>query len=298
MMKIKLDKKLLKSLALMAAVVEARDTYTGGHLWRVSNISRLLAEKMGMSTAEVYHVSIGGFLHDLGKVGIPDTILNKRGLLTQEEYAVIKIHPVLGEALIQEHPLGILATATVRYHHEWVNGNGYPDGLTGSNIPLHARIVSMADAFDAMTSTRPYRVGMTISKALADLESVRSIQFDNDILTALNALASIGSLDNIVGYSDWQIPMVKCPECGPVLAVPRDTKDGDLINCRICKNELRLEKDGASFDTCIACSTGRTAPADQVQPQADLMSLEDFIRMAPRKLTINLNLNRNRIDSG
>ena len=297
-MKIKLDKKLLKSLALMAAVVEARDTYTGGHLWRVSNISRLLAEKMGMSTAEVYHVSIGGFLHDLGKVGIPDAILNKRGFLTKEEYAVIKTHPAIGEALIQEHPLGILATTTVRYHHEWINGNGYPDGLSGSNIPLHARIVSMADAFDAMTSTRPYRVGMTISKALADLDSVRSIQFEHDILTALNALASIGSLDNIVGYSDWQIPMVKCPECGPVLAVPRGTKDGDLINCRICKNELRLEKDGVSFDACIACPTGRTAPADKVHPQADLAILEDFIRMAPKKLTIDFNINRNRLGSG
>jgi hypothetical protein len=293
-MKIKLDKKLLKSLALMAAVVEARDTYTGGHLWRVSNISRLLAEKMGMSTAEVYHVSLGGFLHDLGKVGIPDAILNKRGPLTKEEFTVVKTHPVLGEALIQEHPLGILATTAVRYHHEWVNGNGYPDGLTGSNIPLHARIVSMADAFDAMTSTRPYRVGMTISKALADLESVRSIQFDNDILSTLNALASIGSLDNIVGYSDWQIPMVKCPECGPVMAVPRAAKDGDLIYCRSCKNELRLEKDGESFVTCSACPTGRTAPADKVQPQTDSASLEDFIHMAPRKLTINLNINRNR----
>jgi ssDNA-binding Zn-finger/Zn-ribbon topoisomerase 1 len=135
---------------------------------------------------------------------------------------------------------------------------------------------------------------MTISKALADLESVRSIQFDNDILSTLNALASIGSLDNIVGYSDWQIPMVKCPECGPVMAVPRAAKDGDLIYCRSCKNELRLEKDGESFVTCSACPTGRTAPADKVQPQTDSASLEDFIHMAPRKLTINLNINRNR----
>jgi hypothetical protein len=282
-MKIKLEKKLLKSLALMAAVVEARDTYTGGHLWRVSNISDLLADKMGMSKAEVYHVRMGGFLHDLGKIGIPDAILTKRGTLTSEEYAVVKTHPVIGEALIQEHPLGMLAASAVKYHHEWINGSGYPDGLNGADIPLHARIVSMADAFDALTSTRSYRRGTSISKALTELGLERGTQFDIEVFSALNTLASAGSLDNIVGCSDWQTPMVNCPKCGPVLAIPHDAKDGDLIYCRICKNELYLEKDGASF---TACPTGKKATAADVRPKADMATLEDFIRRAPEELTV------------
>lgn len=281
-MKIKLEKNLLKSLALMAAIVEARDAYTGGHLWRVSNISGMLAEKLGLSAEEVYHVGLGGFLHDLGKVGIPDAILTKPGDLTPEEYAVVKTHPTIGDTLIQAHPLGILASAAIRHHHEWINGSGYPDGLSGIQIPLHARIVSMADAFDAMTSTRPYRTGMAMSNALEKLEPERENQFDGDILDSLRALAAEGVLNNIVGYSDWQTPMVTCPKCGPVLAIPRNADDGDLICCRICKNELRLEKSGTSF---VAGPTGKVASADQVQPRADLSSLEDFIQRAPRELT-------------
>jgi HD-GYP domain-containing protein (c-di-GMP phosphodiesterase class II) len=282
-MKIRLERQLLKSLALMAAIVEARDPYTGGHLWRVGQYSGMLAEKLGFSAAEAYHVRLGGFLHDLGKIGIPDTVLGKRGPLTTAEYATVKTHPGIGEELVREHPLGLLACDTIRHHHEWYDGSGYPDGLADQGIALNARIVSVADAFDAMTSTRPYRSGMPAEKAVADLQPFRGRQFEGKLLDLLTELAENGAMVSIVGHSDIETPLVHCPNCGPVLNVTRFAADGDIIHCRICKNALRLHREGQTFR---AVPTGRTATAEQIQPRADMASLNDFVNQAPRSLKI------------
>ncbi len=161
---------LLRSLLVMAWMVEARDPYTGGHLWRVSRFSRLLASELNLPDGDVARISLGGFLHDLGKVGVPDQILNKKDRLTDEEYEVIKTHPDVGWRMLAGHPLARLAETAIRAHHEMPNGKGYPRGLVGLDIPLDARIVGICDAFDAMTSTRPYRRGMPIEKALAIIE--------------------------------------------------------------------------------------------------------------------------------
>ena len=169
---------LFESLLIMAAVVEARDAYTGGHLWRVSQFSRILALELGLSLQDSLEISLGGFLHDLGKIGIPDAILNKKGKLTEYEYEVIKTHPDIGAKLIELHPLSHFAIEAISYHHERPDGMGYPNGLKKEKIPLVARIVGICDAFDAMTSTRPYREGMPIEKALAILqEKAREREF-------------------------------------------------------------------------------------------------------------------------
>ena len=149
-MKVRIEKMLLKTLTLMASVIEARDAYTGGHLWRVSMYCRRLAEAAGLPAQMVFLSSLGGFLHDIGKVSIPDAILGKRGKLDAPEYDVVKTHPGIGATLIQEHPLGELALPAVHQHHEWINGAGYPERLQGDQISLFARIVSIADAFDAL----------------------------------------------------------------------------------------------------------------------------------------------------
>lgn len=121
-----IDKKLLTSLMVMGSVVEARDAYTGGHLWRVGHFSRLLAEKIGLDRNQVFLAGLGGFMHDLGKVGVPDAILNKAGPLTDIEYAVIRTHPAIGASVLEEHPLAALALDAVIDHHERPDGKGYP----------------------------------------------------------------------------------------------------------------------------------------------------------------------------
>jgi HD-GYP domain-containing protein (c-di-GMP phosphodiesterase class II) len=156
-MKLQIEKPLLKSLVLMASMIEARDAYTGGHLWRVSQYAHQLAEAAGLSAEMAFLSALGGFLHDIGKISIPDDILEKPGRLTESEYDVVKTHPGIGATLIQEHPLGELALAAVHQHHERIDGRGYPDQLQGDQISIFARIVAIADAFDALTSTRPYR---------------------------------------------------------------------------------------------------------------------------------------------
>ncbi|CAK0743121.1 hypothetical protein CCP4SC76_1270006 [Gammaproteobacteria bacterium] len=126
-----LQSELLKSLFSLSMIVEARDPYTGGHLWRVSQFSRLLAQAAGLSPRTAALAELGGFLHDLGKVGVPDAILNKPGRLDDDEFSVIRTHPTVGQRLLNPHPLSHLAMEAVAGHHEMPNGRGYPIGLNG-----------------------------------------------------------------------------------------------------------------------------------------------------------------------
>ncbi|WP_051710322.1 HD-GYP domain-containing protein [Andreprevotia chitinilytica] len=249
---------LLNSLYTMAAMVEARDAYTGGHLWRVSQFSKLIAQDMGLPDTEVARIALGGFLHDLGKIGVPDAILNKPDKLTDEEYDVIKTHPAMGEHLLANHPLAHLVHDAVVLHHETPDGRGYPRGLTGDAIPLVAKIVGITDAFDAMTSTRPYRKGMPIARALEIIRDNLGRQFDAEIADRFIRMGQAGVLDHIVGHSEPGIPLQSCPMCGPIIAVPKKTRTGDLTACPACRNELRAI--GGDGDWRFV-PTGRRAPA-------------------------------------
>lgn len=136
---------LVASLLVMAWMVEARDPYTGGHLWRVSRYAELLAEALGWQPADIARVAIGGFLHDLGKIGIPDAILTKRERLTDDEYDVIRTHPDIGARLLAGHPLAALVNDAVLFHHERPDGNGYPRKRSGGGRaggPRHFRPLS------------------------------------------------------------------------------------------------------------------------------------------------------------
>jgi len=238
---------LLKSLFAMASMVEARDPYTGGHLWRVSQFSRLLAEEAGLPAADVARIMVGGFLHDLGKIAVPDAILNKPDRLSADEYAIIMTHPDVGQRLLADHPLADLALAAVHAHHERPDGAGYPRRLASADIPLDARIVGITDAFDAMTSTRPYRKGMPISRALAILEENLGSQFHSEWGRRFIALGTRGELDHIVGHSEPGIPLQECPACGPIVVVSRHQRDGSLVYCRHCSGELKVSGSGAAM---------------------------------------------------
>ena len=282
-MKISIEKPLLKSLALMASVIEARDAYTGGHLWRVSQYSQRLAEAAGLPAEMVFLSRLGGFLHDIGKISIPDAILGKRGKLTEPEYEVVKTHPGIGATLIQEHPLGNLAIPAVHQHHEWVNGKGYPGGLRGDQISIFARIVSIADAFDALTSTRPYRLGVAAMPAVEALKAERSSQFDARLLDDFIRMTRLSALQEIVGTSEQGVRMVVCPTCGPVITVPGDARDGDIGYCRVCGARHRLHRDG---DTFMAEPTGAKGSAENLQPRPETGSIDAFISQAPQWVDI------------
>ncbi|CAB1368800.1 HD domain-containing phosphohydrolase [Denitratisoma oestradiolicum] len=275
---------LLKSLYIMASLVEARDPYTGGHLWRVSQYSRLLAEDAGLSSQDIARITLGGFLHDLGKIGVPDAILNKPDRLTDDEYAIIKTHPEVGERLLSGHPLADLARAAVLSHHETPDGRGYPRRLAGGDIPTDARIVGIADAFDAMTSTRPYRHGMPIAKALAIIDENLGSQFDRDLGQRFLRLGQGGALDHVAGHSDTGIPVQECPMCGPTIVVRRDQKTGTLVYCRHCGGESRvLREDGA----IRLAPTGGRGSAEALQPEADTGLIDGLVAESARVLGLH-----------
>ena len=282
-MKIEIEKPLLKSLTLMASLIEARDAYTGGHLWRVSQYSHRLAEAAGLPAKMVFLARLGGFLHDIGKISIPDVILGKRGKLSEPEYEVVKTHPGIGATLIQEHPLGALALAAVHQHHEWVNGKGYPDHLQDEQISLFARIVSIADAFDALTSTRPYRLGVASAPAVEALRAEHGTQFDARLLDTFIQMVQLDALQGVVGYSEQGVPMVQCPPCGPVITVSPNAKDGDFVYCRVCGSKHRLHRDG---DTFVVEPTGTVGTAESLKPRPEENSIQAFISRAPQWVDI------------
>lgn len=272
---------LLTTLLVMAWMVEARDPYTGGHLWRVSRFSRLLAADAGLPDADVARISIGGFLHDLDKISIPDHILGKKDRLTDDEYAVIKTHPDVGWRMLAGHPLARLAEAAVRAHHETPDGGGYPRGLAGAAVPVDARIVGVCDAFDAMTSTRPYRRGMPIEKALGIIEENLGRQFDLEFGRRFVALGRDGQLDHIVGHSDEGIPLHECVMCGPTLVLRREQKAGDSIYCHACTGEYAVEQREGRLVTTF---TGRMATPKDLEPEADTALIAGVVRESARAL--------------
>jgi HD-GYP domain-containing protein (c-di-GMP phosphodiesterase class II) len=282
-LKIRIEKPLLKSLTLMASVIEARDAYTGGHLWRVAQYSQRLAQACGMTPEMVFLAGLGGFLHDIGKISIPDHILGKRGRLTEPEYEVVKTHPGIGAVLIQEHPLGDLALSAVHQHHERNDGRGYPDRLQGEQISIYARIVSIADAFDAITSTRPYRREVEAEPAVDALRVEMGTQFDARLLETFIHMVQLETLKEVVGHSQPGVAMVRCLNCGPVITVSADTRDGDTGFCRVCGTRHRLHRDGGAFSVE---PLGGKGTAEELRPLPDRAVIEAFIDRAPESIEV------------
>ncbi len=265
---------LLKSLYIMASVVEARDPYTGGHLWRVSQYSRILAQAASLSNKVVARIALGGFLHDLGKVGVPDAILTKPARLTDEEYQTIKTHPDVGAHLLADHPLAELVRDAIIAHHETPDGQGYPNQLNAKQIPLDARIVGICDAFDAMTSTRSYRKGMQPEEALMIIHKGLGTQFDNELGTLFISLGQQENLNTIVRHSEPNIPMQECPICGPTIVVTRSHQDGDKVYCRVCGGEAEVHRHRHQLSIK---STMRQGSAAELEAVIDTPLIHDLV---------------------
>ncbi len=182
------------SVRMLANAIDEKDPYTRGHSERVAYYSMIIAKHMGMAPEEVERVHLSGIIHDVGKIGIEDRILRKPSALTDEEYEIMKQHPTKGLHILAAVPkLKELAGAGLK-HHESVDGTGYPEGLKGDEIPLLGRIVCVADAFDAMTTDRPYSKAMTFEAAVARLRFLAGKKFDSDCVTGMEKAWELGDL--------------------------------------------------------------------------------------------------------
>lgn len=181
----RLRKNVVTMVDSLAQALEARDPYTAGHSMRVAEFSLMIGEELGLSDLELEVLRHGAALHDIGKIAVKQEVLHKPGRLTDEEFEHIKIHPVVGKEILE--PIGDFKEMLdlVYYHHERIDGRGYPEGLKGQDIPLLAQIVAVADTYDAMTSDRPYRDGMHPERALAIMSEVAGTQLNADFVALL-----------------------------------------------------------------------------------------------------------------
>ena len=207
----RLEELFLAAIHSLVEALEVKDPYTRGHSDRVSRYSTAIARALALEGEMVRQVELGGHLHDIGKIGVREEVLNKPGVLSDEEYLHIMTHPMVGwqilSPLLGDAPA---ALRIVRWHHERYDGLGIPDRLSGEDIPLEARIAAVADAFDAMTSSRPYRPGrrLSVDAALAELQRHRGTQFDPRVLDAFLDLVKRGAVASIAAEADRLTPPV------------------------------------------------------------------------------------------
>jgi len=192
----RLEELFLASVQSLAEALELKDPYTRGHSIRVSRYAVGISRMLGIDAATVRHIELGGQLHDIGKIGVREDVLNKPGPLTKEEYQHIMTHPVLGwrilRPLLGDNPVVL---NIVRSHHERIDGTGVPDGLGGDAIAREARIIAVADAFDAMMSRRPYRKGLSYADTLDELKRMSGTQFDGQVVDAFLEAVTTGAIE-------------------------------------------------------------------------------------------------------
>ena len=174
----KLERISMQIVTALSGAVDAKDTYTNGHSLRVAEYSREIARRAGLSREMQNDIYMMGLLHDVGKIGVPDAIINKPARLTEEEFAVIRNHPVMGARILKNIKDFPRLITGARWHHERYDGKGYPDGIAGEEIPLEARIIAVADAYDAMSSRRSYRDVLSQETVRLEIEKGKGTQFD------------------------------------------------------------------------------------------------------------------------
>jgi putative nucleotidyltransferase with HDIG domain len=191
----------LDTVRIIANTVAARDPYTAGHTGRVTRIAAEIARELGWSRERLEHLEIGALLHDIGKIGVADTILRKPQDLTTDEYIAMQQHPIVGAQMLKGVSALRPALPYILYHHERYDGTGYPFGLRGQEIPIEGRLLTVADTFDAMTSDRPYRQALSHEEALAEIERHCGTQFDPEIVNALIRVYQRGRLKGLTQIS-------------------------------------------------------------------------------------------------
>jgi len=181
---LQLEEAYISMVRVIAASLDARDPFTMGHSTRVARMSCALGRRLGMGEEELSNLERAAIFHDLGKIQTPDDVLLKGERLSRAEEEQMKSHPVDGTEILRMAPFLHRYIPVVRAHHEWYNGEGYPDGIRGDEIPLHAQLIALADAFDAMTTNRPYRKALSTEEALDEILQFRGTQFSPELADA------------------------------------------------------------------------------------------------------------------
>ena len=242
-----LNRAYLSMLSVMANAIEARDHYTVGHTWRVARFSQAIAHRLGWGLNKVSEVEVGGVLHDIGKIGVPDAILSKPGALDDQEFARMKLHPKIGARMLHDVPSLEYALPYILYHHERYDGHGYPEGLAGEEIPPEARLLGVADCLDAMTSDRPYRKGLPVEVAIKEINDKAGTQFDPEVARALTAAYQAGDLTPYIQHGRDDTREVICPFCSTSFTpAARDLAEQELI-CPTCKRRIVLFNEDGYF---------------------------------------------------
>jgi HD-GYP domain-containing protein (c-di-GMP phosphodiesterase class II) len=184
----------MTTVRLLAAAIETRDPYTGGHVDRVAVFSVATGRELDWHEERLAALELGALLHDVGKIGVEDRILRKPGRLDPDELAQMRQHPEMGAHMLQGVPFLLPAVTCALRHHEQYDGRGYPDGMAGEAIPIEARVVAVADTFDAMTSDRPYRKGLPLDTATAEIERCTGTQFDPRVAAAFLRAVRAGAI--------------------------------------------------------------------------------------------------------
>jgi HD-GYP domain-containing protein (c-di-GMP phosphodiesterase class II) len=190
-------KLFIDSIDMIAAAVDAKDPYTKGHSGRVASYSVILAKELGLQDDEVEKIKVSATLHDVGKIGIEDRVLKKPGVLTNEEFEIMKRHPAMGYEIVRQVKQLTEMLPGIRWHHEALNGRGYPDGIKGDELPLMVRIIAVADTFDAITTDRPYQEGSEFPKALEILRKQAGTKYDPLVVDAMDSALAKGILAKV-----------------------------------------------------------------------------------------------------
>lgn len=241
----------LEVMNTLIKAIEAKDPYTAGHVWRVSQYTKLIASKLGWSKQRMSWIEAGAMLHDLGKIGVGDAILQKDGKLTLEEFEEIRKHPSIGVDLIESSTFLSQYQYCILSHHERYDGHGYPNGLQGEGITIEGRIIAIADTFDALTSHRPYRKAMSSEDAIAIIEEQSGKQFDPQLVEVFLVLWWETHFGHIILHSAPTIPLVRCPEHDEIIERSLFAKPGDSAYCPACKMSFRLEQSDGEWIVVI-----------------------------------------------
>ncbi len=242
-----LERAYHDTLIATANAIELRDHYTVGHTWRVTNFAVEIAKQLGWDEERIAQAEMGGVLHDVGKIGVPDAILGKVGKLTDEEYEKMKVHPERGARMLEDIALLKPLVPYCLYHHERYDGRGYPYGLKGESIPIEGRVIAVADTFDAITSNRPYRRGLDPKVAIEEIERGIGTQFDADCANALIQCYRDGKVDQILQDYMRGEKSIACPFCSTFIKVPDGAKVADIFECQVCHRRTRLQERNEAY---------------------------------------------------
>ncbi|MGH8015457.1 MAG: HD-GYP domain-containing protein, partial [Candidatus Zixiibacteriota bacterium] len=208
------QKSYMNAIKGLANAIEARDAHTAGHTDRVCKLAEVVARHLGWNESRIKDLMMGCTLHDIGKIGVPDSVLNKPNRLTKAEYEKMISHTELGLRIIEGIELFEPAIPYIVSHHERFDGRGYPAGLKGEKIPIEGRLLAVVDTFDAILSNRPYRAGASLKHAIAELQNNKGTQFDPQMVEALFEVIRLGRVDiDILYHCRQEIPTI--PELNP-----------------------------------------------------------------------------------